>query len=112
MIIGALVVAVGGLLTVDIVDAQDPPRIGCRWERPDTGSPVQSFELQVRDVDGGLDTTLTVPVQPGDEQVYEFEGEYLRRYVARVRAFDSMQRPGPWSNFSPVSVFEEDEPEP
>jgi len=107
-----LIGVVIGLFGASFVVAQDPPRIRCRWQQPDTGSPVQLFELHVRDVDGGLDTTFTVPAQPGAEQLHEFGGEHLRRYVARVRGRDAQLRWGLWSNFSPVTVFEADEPEP
>lgn len=100
------------LFGASLVEAQDPPRIRCRWDRPETGSPVQTYELHVKDVDGGLDTVFTVPAQSGQEQVYEFDGTFLRRYVARVRGQDALLRWGPWSNFSPIADFEEDEPEP
>ena len=108
VVLGAVLFLIGSSLVL----AQGSPRIRCRWERPETGSPVQTYELHVKDVDGGLDTVFTVDAQPGVEQVYAFDGEYLRRYVARVRGQDALNRWGLWSNFSPVSVFEEDEPEP
>ena len=41
-----------------------------------------------------------------------FEGEFLRRYIARVRGIDAQGRSGPWSDFSRIYVFEEEEPEP
>lgn len=101
-----------GMLGAAVVQAGDPPSIRCRWQAPDSGSPVQFYELQILDVDGGLDTTLTVPSRPGPDQFHVFEGEFLRRYVSRVRGVDDQGRRGSWSLFSQIYVFEEEEPEP
>lgn len=112
LVLAMSIALLGGVLGVALVQAAEGVEIRCRWQAPDTGSPVQVYELQIRDVDGGLDTTMTVPSRPGPEQVQVFEGEFLRRYIARVRGIDAQGRSGPWSNFSPIYVFEEEEPEP
>lgn len=101
-----------GVLSTAVVQAGDPPSIRCRWQAPDTGSPVHHYELQIVDVDGGLDTTVTVASRPGQQQEYVFEGAFLRRYISRVRGIDGQGRSGPWSNYSQIHVFEEEEPEP
>jgi hypothetical protein len=112
LVLATSIALLGGVLGVALVQAAEGVDIRCRWQAPDSGSPVQVYELQIKDVDGGLDTTITVPSQPGSEQVQVFEGEFLRRYIARVRGIDAQGRSGPWSNFSQVYVFEEEEPEP
>jgi len=112
IVLCALVAVLMGALSAAVVHAGDPPSIRCRWLAPDTGSPVHRYELQIIDVDGGLDTTVTVVPRPGREQDYLFEGEFLRRYISRVRGVDGQGRRGPWSNYSQIYVFEEEEPEP
>lgn len=112
MIVVAIATVIAAMLGVAVVGAQDSPRILCTWDRPDSGSPVQFYELEITDVDATVDTLLAVPAQPGVAQTYVFEGDYLRRYIARVRGVDDQQRRGPWSGYSPIYVFEQDEPEP
>ncbi len=112
IVLGCLVTVLIAVVGMSIAEAQDPPRIDCTWRAPDTGSPVQQYELRILDVDGGLDTLVTVPAQPGATQVYQFDGQFLRRYISQVRGFDALGRPGTWSAFSDTTVFEEVEPEP
>jgi len=108
----SLVAVLMGLLGTSVVQAGGPPSIRCSWQAPSGGSPVQSYELQIIDVDGGLDTTITVASRPGLEQYHLFDGQFLRRYLSRVRGIDAQGRTGPWSNYSQIYVFEEEEPEP
>ncbi|MEZ4388045.1 MAG: hypothetical protein R3D98_10815 [Candidatus Krumholzibacteriia bacterium] len=112
IVLGGLIAVVIAVVGMAIADAQDFPRIRFSWYAPDTGSPVQIYELRLYDIDGGLDTTFTVPSQPGQQQTFEWDGEYLRRYRSQVRGIDALGRPGPWSALSDTCVFEDIEPEP
>lgn len=93
--------------------AQEPLRLRCQWSRPATGTPPVAYELQIMDIDGGLDTTITVAAQPTEIQQHEVSGvDYARRYQARVRGLGGQGAPGPWSDWSVVYSFEVEDPEP
>lgn len=94
-------------------DVQEPLRIRCEWRAADSGSASVIYQLHVMDLDGGIDTTYVVPASPGSVQEFFFvDGDYLRRYVARVRGVDADGDEGQWSDWSAIYAFEVADPEP
>ena len=102
-----------GAVTADVLE---PLRLRCSWMPPSRGAVPVVYELQVRDLNGGLDTTYVVPHVGGAamiEQEYAFlDGQYLREYVARARAIDDQGRIGPWSDWCPPQDFEQEPRDP
>jgi hypothetical protein len=112
MVFTAVLVATA-LASTALGEIQEPLRIRCQWTRPTTGSPVAIYQLQIVDVNGGLDTTYVVPAQAGEVQEYIFaDGDYMREYRARVRGIDADGDEGPWSPWSPLVAYEVEDPEP
>ena len=108
-----LVIISFGVITAEVLE---PLRLRCVWTPPTYGSLPVLYELQVRDINGGLDTMYVVPHVGGAtmaEQEYEFlDGQYLREYVARARAMDAEGRYGPWCPWSPPRDFEQEPRDP
>ena len=113
MAVFTLMVSLSAALIVADADAQSPLRVRCEWRAGTQGSTPVLYQLQIHDLDDGVDFTYVVPAQPGPVQEFYFvDGSYLRRYVARVRGVDADGDEGPWSQWSPVAVFEVADPPP
>jgi hypothetical protein len=111
LVVAALMTFLLIMCFADRALVQEPLRVTCKWRVATEGSPAILYQLHIQDIDGGLDTTYVVPAQPGDTQEFHFvHGEYLRRYVARVRGVDVDGDEGPWSEWSEVASFEISDP--
>lgn len=92
-------------------------RVRCSWFPPESGSLPVRYHLQIQDVETGspFDTTYVVDHVGGSDRIEQefvfLDGEFWKRYRARVRAEDAMDRVGPWSDWSEPKAFEEPEPE-
>ena len=106
-------VSLSTVLISAVADAQNPLRIRCEWRAAADGTPPVIYQLHIMDLDGGVDTTYVVPARLGPTQEFYFtHGDYLRRYVARVRGLDAEGDEGLWSDWSTVYAFEVEDPQP
>ncbi len=113
MAVLVILVSLSTVLISTVADAQNPLRIRCEWRAAADGTPPVLYQLQIMDLDGDVDTTFVVPARPGPVQEFYFvDGDYLRRYVSRVRGVDADGDEGPWSVWSVAYAFEVDDPEP
>lgn len=79
--------------------------VTARWSPPTTGSPAVGYVLEVYYNDS-LATTVTV-----QDTVYVLQDvEQLVSYTARVRAYDALNRVGPWSVMSEPYVWDQGAP--
>jgi hypothetical protein len=111
MVVAVLMVVLVTTIFADRALVQEPLRVLCKWDASSSGSPAVLYYLHVKDVDGGLDTTYVVPAKAGEQQEFYFtHGQYLRRYVARVRGVDVDGDEGAWSDWSTIYSFEAPDP--
>lgn len=76
-----------------------------RWTAPTSGAPVAYYDVQF--VANGRDTTVLNRV--GGTTVH-ISVDLGSDYMLRVRAFNSANRPGPYSAWSVMETFEEAPP--
>lgn len=100
---GFLSLVPGSLAQPDIGFADD---IVFRWTAPTSGTPVVSYDVQVRTIGTGdvihrgiLETEFTLT-----------EVQYMKKYQIRVRGVDGDDRRGPWSQWSEEESRELPEP--
>jgi hypothetical protein len=89
------------LLWAGVAGAQQTTEVQATWTAPTTGTPVETYILQLSVDEGPFTTYATTDTTNATITV-----EALRTYVARVAGVDAQDRQGPWSETSDPYTFD------
>lgn len=74
-----------------------------RWQAPDSGAAVVSYQLRIQEIGAATEDTFQVAAQSGPQQSFAFtRARPGHEYRACIAGVDAQGRQGPWSAWSPI----------